>query len=61
VKDNRLHDVYHFVGVLEQRIDGTEDLPIGVNVILFIFRRRRTGRTGRRRRVPSPLHGDKGR
>ena len=34
VKDNRLHYVYNFVGLLEQKIDGTEDLPVGENLIL---------------------------
>ena len=34
VKDNRLHYVYNFVGMLEQKIDATEDLPTGENVIV---------------------------
>ena len=34
VKDNRLHYVNNFVGVTEQRIDGSEDLPTGTNLIL---------------------------
>ena len=34
VKDNRLHYVYNFVGLLEQKIDATEDLPVGENLIL---------------------------
>ena len=34
VKDNRLHYVYNFVGMLEQKIVATEDLPIGENLIL---------------------------
>jgi arylsulfatase len=34
VKDNRLHYVYSFVGLLEQRIDATEDIPTGKDVIL---------------------------
>jgi arylsulfatase A-like enzyme len=34
VKDNRLHYVYNFVGMLEQQVDGTEDLPVGENLIL---------------------------
>ena len=34
VKDNRLHYVYNFVGMFEQKIDGTEDLPVGENLIL---------------------------
>src|SRR5271165_868920 len=34
VKDNRLHYVYNFVGMLEQKIDSTQDLPTGQNLIL---------------------------
>ena len=34
VKDNRLHYVYDFVGMMEQKIDATEDLPTGENLIL---------------------------
>ena len=34
VKDNRLHYVYNFVGITEQKIDGSQDIPIGENVIL---------------------------
>ena len=34
MKDNRLHYVYNFVGITEQKIDGTEDLPVGENLIL---------------------------
>ena len=34
VKDNRLHYVNNFVGMFEQKIDATEDLPIGENLIL---------------------------
>jgi arylsulfatase len=34
VKDNRLHYVYNFVGLFEQKIDATEDLPVGENLIL---------------------------
>jgi len=34
VKDNRLHYVNSFVGVVEQKIDATEDLPTGENLIL---------------------------
>ncbi len=33
-KDNRLHYVYNFVGVMEQKVDATEDLPTGENLIL---------------------------
>jgi arylsulfatase A-like enzyme len=34
VKDNRLHYVNNFVGTREQKIDATEDLPTGENLIL---------------------------
>ena len=34
VKDNRLHYVYNFVGMVEQKIVATEDIPIGENLIL---------------------------
>jgi arylsulfatase A-like enzyme len=34
VKDNRLHYVNSFVGSLEQKIDATEDIPTGKNLIL---------------------------
>jgi arylsulfatase A-like enzyme len=34
VKDNRLHYVYNFVGSLEQRVVGTQDVPVGRNLLL---------------------------
>src|SRR3984885_11032024 len=34
VKDNRLHYVNNFVGMVEQKIDGTQDLPTGQNLVL---------------------------
>jgi arylsulfatase len=34
VKDNRLHYVYNFVGMLEQQVIATEDIPVGENLIL---------------------------
>jgi arylsulfatase len=34
VKDHRLHYVNNFVGVTEQRVDATEDLPTGEDLIL---------------------------
>ncbi len=34
VKDNRLHYVYNFVGMFEQKIDAIEDLPTGEDLIL---------------------------
>jgi arylsulfatase A-like enzyme len=33
-KDNRLHYVYNFVGMAEQKVVATEDLPAGENLIL---------------------------
>jgi arylsulfatase A-like enzyme len=33
-KDNRLHYVYNFAGITEQRVTATEDLPTGENLIL---------------------------
>jgi arylsulfatase len=34
VKDNRLHYVNNFVGMFEQKVDGTQDIPTGENLIL---------------------------
>jgi len=34
IKDNRLHYVNNFVGLLEQKVDGTEDVPTGSRLIL---------------------------
>jgi len=34
VKDDRLHYVNNFAGMLEQRVDGTEDVPTGEQLIL---------------------------
>jgi arylsulfatase len=34
IKDNRLHYVNSFVGKMEQKIDATEDVPTGENLIL---------------------------
>jgi hypothetical protein len=34
VKDNRLHYVNNFIGLLEQKIDATEDLPMGEDLLL---------------------------
>ena len=34
VKDGRLHYVYNFVGMMEQKIDATEDVPTGEDLIL---------------------------
>ena len=34
IKDNRLHYVYNFVGIMEQKVVATEDVPTGENLIL---------------------------
>src|SRR6478609_6366306 len=34
VKDNRLHYVYNFVGITEQRVTATEDVPAGTGLLL---------------------------
>jgi arylsulfatase len=34
IKDNRLHYANNFVGLIEQKVDATEDLPTGENLIL---------------------------
>ena len=34
IKDDRLHYVYNFVGMLEQQVVATEDIPTGENLIL---------------------------
>jgi arylsulfatase len=34
VKGNRLHYAYNFVGLMEQRIDATEDVPTGEDLLL---------------------------
>jgi len=34
IKDNRLHYVYSFVGIIEQKIDASEDVPTGTDLIL---------------------------
>ena len=34
VKDDRLHYVYNFVGMMEQRVDATEDVPTGEDLLL---------------------------
>ena len=34
VKDNRLHYVYNFLGIIEQRVIATEDLPTGARLLL---------------------------
>ena len=36
IKDNRLHYVNNFVGVMEQKVDGNVDIPVGENLILSV-------------------------
>ncbi len=55
VKDNRLHYVYSFVGMFEQMVVATEDVPTGENVILSasplpVHRRDDQAGRGRRQR-----------
>ena len=60
VKDNRLHYVYNFVGLFEQKIDGTEDLPVGENLILSAsFDKDGEDPPGVATGVLSLYHGDK--
>ena len=47
VKDNRLHYVNNFVGMVEQKIDGTQDIPTGREPDPVRRRSRRTARTRR--------------
>ena len=65
VKDNRLHYVNSFVGMFEQNVVATEDLPTGTNLILSASfdkegedRRRR--RRGRAVAVPRREEGRRG-
>jgi hypothetical protein len=50
VKDNRLHYVYNFVGMVEQLVVADEDLPTGQNLILSASFDKRGRRPARRRR-----------
>jgi len=60
VKDNRLHYVYNFVGMFEQKIDGTEDLPVGGNLILSAsFDKDGEDSPGVATGILSLYHGDK--
>jgi hypothetical protein len=60
VKDNRLHYVYNFVGSLEQKIDATEDLPVGTKLILSAsFEKDGEAAPGVATGILSLYHGDK--
>ena len=53
VKDNRLHYVNSFVGMVEQKVDATEDVPTGENLILSAsFEKDGEDAAGRRHRHP---------
>ena len=60
VKDNRLHYGYNFAGMLEQKIDATEDVPVGGSVILSAsFDKDGEDPPGVATGVLSLYHGDK--
>src|SRR6266704_57359 len=60
VKDNRLHYVNNFVGVMEQKIDGTEQVPTGENLILSAsFSKDGEDPPGVSTGILSIYHGDK--
>ncbi|WP_029432221.1 arylsulfatase [Blastococcus sp. URHD0036] len=59
VKDGRLHYVNNYAGVMEQRVDGTEDLPRGENLILSAsFTKTGEEPPGSARGTLSLFHGD---
>jgi hypothetical protein len=59
VKDNRLHYVNSFVGILEQKVVATEELPVGENLILSAsFVKDGTERTPVATGTLSLYHGD---
>ena len=60
IKDNRLHYVYNFVGMAEQKIDGDQDIPTGENLILSAsFGKDGEDPPGVSTGVLSLYHGDK--
>ena len=65
VKDNRLHYVNSFVGSIEQKVVGSEDIPTGENLILSAVvregrRRTPTARPGRCRCTTADDEGRRG-
>ena len=60
MKDNRLHYVNSFVGLMEQKIDASEDIPTGENVILSAsFDKDGEDPTGVATGILSLFYGDK--
>ena len=60
IKDNRLHYVYNFVGLMEQKIDADQDIPTGENLILSAsFDKDGEDPPGVSTGVLSLYHGDK--
>ena len=60
IKDNRLHYVNNFVGITEQMIDGSEDVPTGENLILSAsFNKDGEDPPGVSTGILSLYHGDK--
>ena len=60
VKDGRLHYVNSFVGMFEQKIVATEDIPVGTNLILSAsFEKEGTGPSPVAEGVLSLYHGDR--
>jgi arylsulfatase A-like enzyme len=60
VKDSRLHYVNSFVGITEQKVSATEDLPTGENLILSAsFEKDREDPPGVAAGVLSLYHGDR--
>ena len=60
VKDGRLHYVYNFVGLVEQQVVATEDVPTGENLILSAsFEKDGEDPPGVSTGIVSLFHGDK--
>ena len=60
VKDDRLHYVNSFVGLMEQKVEATEDIPTGENVILAAsFEKDGEEAPGVATGILSLFHGDK--
>src|SRR5206468_2427272 len=60
IKDNRLHYVYNFVGMMEQKIEASEDVPTGEDLILSAsFEKDGEEPPGIATGILSLYHGDK--